>query len=93
MSKIHKVAGFEFGIASEDHTNFKPTGVLDHFYENSVIDEKESAYNVCLTYRCRLIKRLKSTMDQMHSYSPCFDVAKIAGNKFFIKRCEFMHLG
>ena len=37
---IRKVAGFELGITIEDPTNFKLMGVCDHFYENSVMDEK-----------------------------------------------------
>jgi colanic acid biosynthesis protein WcaH len=82
---IRRVAGSELGITIEDPTNFKLMGVWDHFYENSVMDEKVSTHYVNLPHHCRLMEKPKLTMDQQHNDLSWFDLEKIAGNNSFHK--------
>ena len=69
----------------EDPTNFKLMGVCDHFYENSVMDEKVSTHYDNLPHHCRLMEKPKLTMDHQHNDLPWFGLEKIAVNNSFHK--------
>jgi colanic acid biosynthesis protein WcaH len=60
-------------------------GVWDHFYANSVVDEKVSTHYVNLPHYFLLTERPKLAMDKQYDNLSWFDLKQVAGSDSFHK--------
>ena len=77
---IRRVVGSELGITIKEPTDFKPMGVWDHFYENSVMDENVSTHCVNLPHYFLPTERSELSMDQQHEDLSWLDLEQVAHN-------------
>jgi colanic acid biosynthesis protein WcaH len=72
-----RVAKTELGLVIEDLPNYTLMGIWDHFYENSVMDEKVSTHYVNLPHYCLLAERPKLSVDVQHEAFSWFGLDEI----------------
>lgn len=80
---LGRVARSEIGLVIEDIASFRLMGVWDHFYENSVTDEKVSTHYVNLPHYCLLTEMPELSIDQQHDDLSWFDLEQVAGSDSF----------
>ena len=82
---IRRVVGSELGITIKEPTDFKPMGVWDHFYENSVMDENVSTHYVSLPHYFLPTERPKLSLDPQHDSLSWFGLDQVAYSAVFHK--------
>lgn len=80
---IRRIADSELGLVIDDLASFKLMGVWDHFYENSMMDDKLSTHYVNLPHYYNLSEVPKLSIDHQHDELLWFDLYQVAATAEF----------
>jgi colanic acid biosynthesis protein WcaH len=82
---LYRIALAELGLRKIDMSAFCLMGVWDHFYNNSVFDDKTSTHYVNLPHFARFDTKPMVTADFQHDRFEWFDLNEVADGGVFHK--------
>ena len=78
-----RVASSELELEIRDPNQFLLMGVWDHFYKNSVVDERVSTHYVNLPHCICMKKKPNFQIDEQHDEIGWFDLQEVANSSGF----------